>query len=118
MLSTAIPRVFTGWLLCLGSLLSMLYLWSTRAPRRWRENRLSKMDWVWYIALPYCAYAFTLAAGIDVLRDGHYALPGIAATMVFLLVIGIRNAWDLAVWMPMQEKHPEQRQSTGGEGAA
>jgi hypothetical protein len=115
MLSSAIPRELTGGLLCLGSLLSMLYLWSTRAPRRWRENRLSKMDWVWYIALPYCAYALTLAAGVAVLRDAAHALFGVAATMVFLLVIGIRNAWDLAVWMPMQEKNPDRQQSTGSE---
>ncbi len=118
MLSSALPREWTGWLLCAGSLLSMLYLWSTRAPRRWRENRLSKMDWVWYIALPYCAYALTLVAGIGVLRDDAHAVHGIAAAMLFLLVIGIRNAWDLAVWMPMQEKNPERRQAAGEEGAA
>lgn len=46
-----------------AGLLSMLYLWSTRAPRRWRENRLSKLDWVWYIAMPCCAYVLALAAG-------------------------------------------------------
>jgi hypothetical protein len=29
--------------------------------------------------------------------------------MIFMLVIGIRNAWDLAVWMPMQEKNPDRQ---------
>jgi len=109
MLSSAIPREITGWLLCAGALLCMLYLWSTRAPRRWRENKLSVLDWIWYIALPYLAYALTLVAGIGVLHDGAQALPGVAATMIFMLVIGIRNAWDLAVWMPMQEKNPDRQ---------
>jgi cation transporter-like permease len=87
----------------------MVYLWSTRAPRRWRENKLSVLDWIWYIALPYLAYALTLVAGIGVLHDGAQALPVVAATMIFMLVIGIRNAWDLAVWMPMQEKNPDRQ---------
>jgi hypothetical protein len=115
LLSSAIPQEVTGWLLCVGALLSMLYLWSTRAPRRWRENKLSRLDWIWYIALPYLAYALTLAAGIGVLRGHAYALPGVAATMVFMLVIGIRNAWDLAIWMPVQERNPD-RQAPAGDG--
>jgi hypothetical protein len=119
LLASSIPRELTGWLLCVGALLSLLYLWSTRAPRRWRENKLSVMDWIWYIALPYLAYALTLMEGVGILRDDARAMPALAATMVFLLVIGIRNAWDLAVWMPMQEKlPPEQRVTGAGDKAA
>jgi hypothetical protein len=29
--------------------------------------------------------------------------------MLFLLVIGIRNAWDLAVWIPLQERNPDRK---------
>ena len=25
------------------------------------------------------------------------------------LVIGIRNAWDLAVWIPLQERNPDRK---------
>jgi hypothetical protein len=117
LLTSTIPREATGWMLCAGAVLSILYLWSTRAPRRWRENKLSVLDWIWYIALPYLAYALTLAAGIGIVRDDTRALPFLAATMVFLLVIGIRNAWDLAVWMPLQEVRPD-RQATAADGQA
>lgn len=107
LLTSTIPREAMGWMLCAGALLSIVYLWSTRAPRRWRENNLPVLDWIWYIALPYLAYALTLVAGIGIVRDDARALPFLAATMVFLLVIGIRNAWDLAVWMPLQEVRPD-----------
>jgi hypothetical protein len=108
LLAPAIPQGLIGWLLCIGAVLSMFYLWSVRGPQRWRENGLPRIDWVWYIALPYLAYALTLAAGVGVLRDDERAMPAIAAIMVFMLVIGIRNAWDLAVWMPQQERNPDQ----------
>jgi hypothetical protein len=75
---------------------------------RWRENGLSVLDWIWYIALPYLAYALALLTGIGVLRDDPRALPALAADLVFLMLIGIRNAWDLAVWMPQQERKPGQ----------
>lgn len=106
LLSSTIPRAVMGWSVAVGAALCIVYLWSTRAPRRWRENRLSRMDWIWYIALPYLAYALTLAAGVAIVRGDALALTGLAATMVFMLVIGIRNAWDLAVWMPVQERQP------------
>jgi hypothetical protein len=119
LLASAIPPDATGWLLCVGGLLSLLHLWSTRAPRQWRENGLSAMDFIWYIILPNLAYALVLAEGVAVLRDDARAVSAIAATMVFMLVIGIRNAWDLAVWMPQQEKlPPEQRVPGAGDKAA
>jgi hypothetical protein len=103
-----VPREFVGWLMCAGAPLSMLYLWSVKGPQRWRENGLSVLDWIWYIALPYLAYALALLTGIGVLRDDPRALPALAADLVFLMLIGIRNAWDLAVWMPQQERKPGQ----------
>jgi hypothetical protein len=103
LLSSTIPREVFGWSLLGGAALSILYLWTTRAPRRWRENNLSVMDWIWYIALPYLAYILILIIGVGVVRNDQWALTGLAGCIVFMLVIGIRNAWDLAVWMPLQE---------------
>jgi hypothetical protein len=109
LLAPSLASATTGWLMCAGSLLCVLYLWSTHAPRHWRRNGLSKLDWIWYIALPYIGYALALVAGIGVLHDDPHAMPAIAATLLFLLVIGIRNAWDLAIWMPQQERNPDPR---------
>lgn len=109
LLAPSVARTTTGWLLCAGAPLSMLYLWSTHAPRHWRANGLSMLDGIWYIAFPYLAYALALIAGIMVLRDDALAMPAVAAVLLFLLVVGIRNAWDLAVWMPQQERNPDPR---------
>lgn len=109
LLAPELPRSLIGWLLCVGAVLSMFYLWSVRGPQRWRENGLPRIDLVWYVVLPYLAYALILVAGIGLLRDDSRALATIAAAMVFMLVIGIRNAWDLAVWIPLQERNPDRK---------
>jgi hypothetical protein len=118
LLAPTVARTTTGWLLCAGALLSMLYLWSTQAPRHWRANGLSTLDWIWYIALPYLAYVLVLAAGIEVLGDDGLAMPAVAAAMLSLLIVGLRNAWDLAVWMPQQERNPDPRIVPGAAAAA
>jgi hypothetical protein len=118
LLTAALPQALTAWLLIVGALACIIYLISTRSMRRWKENKLSVLDWIWYIALPYLAYLLTLLGGIGVLRNDGRALPAIAATMVFLLVIGIRNAWDLAVWMPMQERLPPDSRTGSGNPTA
>jgi hypothetical protein len=56
LLAPSLARTTTGWLLCTGAPLSMLYLWSTHAPRHWRANGLSTFDGIWYIVFPYLAY--------------------------------------------------------------
>jgi hypothetical protein len=118
LLAPSVARTTTGWLLCTGAPLSMLYLWSTHALRHWRANGLSTLDGIWYIAFPYLAYASALIAGIMVLRDDALAMPVVAAVLLFLLVVGIRNAWDLAVWMPQQERNPDPRIVPGAASTA
>jgi hypothetical protein len=89
-----------------------------KGPQRWRENGLSVLDWIWYIGLPYLAYAIALVAGVGILREDDQALLLIAGTMIFMLVIGIRNAWDLAVWIPLQERNPDRKVAATGPAAA
>jgi hypothetical protein len=109
LLAPSVGRATTGWLLSGGAVLCLLYLWSTRAPSQWRANGLSTLDWIWYIALPNLAYASALVAGIGILRDDPHAMPAVAVTLLFLLIVGVRNAWDLAIWMPQQERNPDPR---------
>lgn len=109
LMAPEISQALVGWLLIVGAALALVYLWSVKGPQRWRENGLSALDWIWYIAFPYLAYAIALLAGVEVLRGDEPAMLLIAGAMIFMLVIGIRNAWDLAVWMPMQERNPERQ---------
>ena len=56
-------------------------------------------DWIWNVILPTCAYAALGAAGLLVWQHVQLALYTVALVSMGLLFIGIRNAWDIAVWM-------------------
>jgi len=75
---------------------------------RYRARSLDRSDLVWYSLMPSVGYILYLDAGIGLLRAaagrpsrGH-ALDALAAASVLLLVIGVRNAWDLVVFMVMR----------------
>jgi len=55
-------------------------------------------DWVWNVILPAVAYATWLAAGFFIWRSPHATLYAVGAVFVLLMLIGIHNAWDIAVW--------------------
>lgn len=56
-------------------------------------------DWIWNVVLPTLAYAGLLVVGILIWHHPVAALHAVAALSLLLLFIGIRNAWDIAVWM-------------------
>jgi hypothetical protein len=56
-------------------------------------------DWLWNVILPTIAYGcFALMAALIWTRPNE-TLYGVAVLSLLLLFIGIRNAWDIAVWM-------------------
>ena len=71
---------------------------------RYRAQRLDRSDLVWYSLLPSVAYVLYLDAGIGLVRTAllgrptAHALDVLAAANILLLVIGVRNAWDLMVF--------------------
>ncbi|HEY6140375.1 MAG TPA: hypothetical protein VI670_21685 [Thermoanaerobaculia bacterium] len=58
-------------------------------------------DWLWHVGLPTAAYAMLLVAGIA------GALYFIAAAALLLLLIGIHNAWDSAVYISIHQRSDE-----------
>jgi len=56
-------------------------------------------DLIFHFILPAVAYASILVAGASSWAASSTALHLVAASMLGLLVIGIHNAWDSAVWM-------------------
>jgi hypothetical protein len=92
-----------GLFLCVGALASLGYLAYTRVHRRWRENKLPALDWVWYVGLPPMSYVVLLISGVGLLLGAAWSMFGVAVALILLLVIGIRNAWDLVIWMAKQE---------------
>jgi len=94
-----LPAKLVGALLCTGAVGSLGYLVYTGAHQQWRRNKLPFLDWIWFIGLPFAAYGLLLISGIGVLLEFTLALHGVAVALVLLLVVGIRNAWDMVIYV-------------------
>jgi hypothetical protein len=67
--------------------------------RRQRVYRPVLSDWIWHVAMPCVAYASLMAAALALRWSPGLALDVVGAGSLLLLFIGIRNAWDSAVWI-------------------
>ncbi len=56
-------------------------------------------DWLWYVVSPALAYATLAAAGAVLWASVNVALVLAGASAMLLLLTGVHNAWDAAVWM-------------------
>jgi hypothetical protein len=56
-------------------------------------------DWFWYAIFPLAAYATLSIAAVTGLYDNAEGLYVFAALLTALLVAGIRNGWDMLVWL-------------------
>lgn len=59
-------------------------------------------DWCWYAILPLVAYAALLGVAATAWRAAPASLDLLAAILAFLLVAGIRNAWDMVVFLMLR----------------
>jgi hypothetical protein len=75
-----------------------------------KQERYSpdRMDWLWFMFLPALAYAFDLIAGVSLWRAPGVALNLAGGGAMLLLLVGIHNAWDSAVWMVAHESADRQ----------
>jgi len=60
--------------------------------------KLVAEDWIWNAILPTAAYLALLIAGLIATAHTALTLYLTAAVSMSLLIIGIHNAWDIAVW--------------------
>ena len=91
-------------ILCAGGLGALIYLVWIRGHKQWRESQLDRLDWCWYIGLPFLSYLSIVANAIVMGVNATVGLAMLGGTVILLLVIGIRNAWDLVLWMAQQTK--------------
>lgn len=92
-----------GVLLCFGAGASLAYLVYARAHQQWRHHKLPLVDWIWFVGLPLLSYLLLLSAGVGFLVDVSFAMYGVAAALILLVITGIRNAWDLVLWTSQQQ---------------
>ena len=72
-------------------------------------------DWIWNVIMPTLVYAALVVMGALIWdRLTRQALYGVAVLALALLFIGIRNAWDLAVWVSVK-RSPSNNTSTSGD---
>jgi hypothetical protein len=103
LLVPSLPPGVIGTLLCTGAVGSLVFLASTKAHEIWRDNKLPFLDWIWFIGLPVTAYGLLLLSGIGFLSQATLSMHGLAVALILLLVVGIRNAWDLVIWISQRE---------------
>ena len=61
-------------------------------------------DWAWNVYVPTFLYAGSIAAAVCVREHPSGTLYGVAAIALGLLLLGIRNSWDLAVFMTLSKR--------------
>jgi hypothetical protein len=99
-----------GWLLILAGVGSLGHI-ARNLPfvhTRYRAGSVDRSDLFWYSLMPSVGYILYLDAGIGLLRavpHGH-AFNALATASVLLIVIGVRNAWDLVVFLALQRLRP------------
>ncbi len=101
MLSAPWPSLFIpALLLGLCALVGVLYTFIVIGRLRRLEAYAPALDdWLWYALCPLVAYATLLAAALLLPGSPVPVLFAIAAVMLLLLFLGIRNAWDQVTWV-------------------
>lgn len=104
MLVPHFPEPLLGTLLAVGGIGGLIYTGWTGVHRRWRESTLPFLDWIWFVGLPAVCFALILASGVMIAMSLAIGLHAIASTMLLMIVVGIRNAWDVVLWVAQQTR--------------
>jgi len=60
---------------------------------------IDAIDRFWYAQLPIVSYLLILVAGIGLYRHAVISLDMLAFALIALLLIGLRNSWDMTLWI-------------------
>ncbi len=72
-------------------------------------------DWIWYTIAPFLAYGAILAGGIALPAFPVAAPFALAGSVLLLIFIGIRNAWDIVTYLAVQIDDEPAAATPGGE---
>jgi hypothetical protein len=110
MMMPHVGPVVLGVMLLLGGLAGLAYIVWIGTYKQWRESELQWDDLAWYVALPVLAYVLMLAAGIGMWLRSAFGAFTLGAATILLMVVGIRNAWDLVLWFAQKRGAPESKE--------
>jgi len=63
-----------------------------------------RYHWLWYVGLPFVSYLLLLEAAVGLGLRRPLGLASGAGAVLRLLVIGIRNAWDVVLVVAQQHR--------------
>ena len=85
---------------------SIIVLW-----RMWRVPHYQSTleDWSWYMAFPLIANTLLIVAAFVLPKNPSSALYLVGSAMMLLLLVGIRNAWDMVTFLAVERAHSEKK---------
>jgi hypothetical protein len=105
-------QTFTSLSLLLGLLgLGMVIYLIIVLRRMWRVPHYQSTleDWLWYMTFPFLAQVLLIVAAFALQGNPAPALYIVGAAMVMLLLVGIRNAWDMVTFLAVERSHSENK---------
>jgi hypothetical protein len=83
---------------CLGGFVGLVYSGSFfRILRGGKKNYYELQDWIVYAVIPFAAYGVQVFGGVLLFRAPQRGLTLVAASMLSLLALAVRNSWAIAV---------------------
>jgi hypothetical protein len=62
-------------------------------------------DWIWNVILPALCFGALLSVAFLFSTVPKQSLYGVAAAVMLLMIVGIHNAWDIAVWNSIKKQN-------------
>ncbi|TMI88801.1 MAG: hypothetical protein E6H00_11680 [Bacillati bacterium ANGP1] len=103
-----ITRIQLGILLALAGLVSAGRALAVLPfmVRQYREHIVDLHDWAWYFLAPLVSYLMYVGTGMGLLLRTAQVLDAMAWACILLLVAGIRNTWDMVLYMMFNRQEP------------
>lgn len=105
-------QTFSNVGLLLGLVGLGMVIYSIVVMRRMRQvphYQSTLEDWSWYLALPLLANVALIVAAFMLQVNPAPALYIVGAAMLLLLLVGVRNAWDMVTFLAVERAHAENK---------
>jgi hypothetical protein len=86
-----------------------------RRMRRVPNYQSTLEDWLWYMAFPLLANVLLMVAAFVLPKNPSPALYFVGSAMMLLLLVGIRNAWDMVTFLAVERAHSSENKSRSGD---